>query len=66
VFSRTYCRNYCLNPSKRRETTSKTDLDGENDLISTLVMHLCQRGGREGKVKEKVSVAIPVFHTTHT
>lgn len=50
---RIYYGNHCLNPSKRREAFSKEALDGREYLISTLVIHLSQRGGRRKKRERK-------------
>lgn len=62
VFGRTYCRNCCLNPSKMGEVLSRKDLDEGNDLISTLVIHLCQREGGRMKRERKSNCDNPSFH----
>lgn len=64
VFSKTYCRNCCFNPSKRREVLSRKDLDEGNWLQCWLSTSAKEK--TEGwKEKEKVTGTIPVFITTH-
>ena len=61
-FSRTYCSNCCLSPSKTREVLSSKALDEGNYLISTLVIYLCQREGIRMKIERKSNYDNPSFH----